>query len=227
MSLQAMINEAGFIQAISAARFARYESWAQGDIKRAFELYRLNCALAEAFYTPLHILEIILRNRIHDVASTLPIGDPSLAWFDRPEFQLRPRQPEQLNKARRELSRHNKKASPNYMIAALTFGYWTTFLGPDYENLWQKGLHKIARNHNSKGLRRKELSEPLFKLRYLRNRIAHHEPIIHWDLDAHHHDLMTLVSYLSPHAALWLQANSRFLVVYPRGGISLCVARSP
>lgn len=47
------------------------------------------------------------------------------------------------------------------MVASLTFGYWTTMLGKEYEDLWQKTLKDIARREDGKGLRRKDFSTPL------------------------------------------------------------------
>lgn len=55
--------------ALSLERFARYREWADGDRARALDLYTLNTRLSEALYTPLQILEVVLRNRIHTVMS--------------------------------------------------------------------------------------------------------------------------------------------------------------
>lgn len=214
-------DEPAFAAALSGPRIGRYLQWANGDLSQAIELYRLNCRMSESLYLPLHVLEIVLRNRIHDIATQLPIGDVSLVWFDRPEFLLRPRQPEQIAKARRELRKDRKPDAAVRVVAALTFGFWTTLLGPEYETLWQRGLNRIARTKNGKGLQRKMLSEPLLKIRFLRNRIAHHEPIIHWNLGHHHDKILKLIGYLSPIAAQWANQHSRFREVYPTERIRL------
>ena len=59
--------DSGFEATLSLERFARYLEWAKGDRLRALELYALNTQLSEALYTPLQILEVTLRNRIHTV----------------------------------------------------------------------------------------------------------------------------------------------------------------
>lgn len=218
---QAPFHAEEFIAALSQPRFARYSSWAKGDIPTAIQLYQLNCAISEALYTPLNMLEVVLRNRIHAVASTMAMGDETRLWFDRPEFQRRPKQPDQIAKARRDLVRENKELSADNIIAALSFGYWITLLGPDYENLWQKGMHRIASTADGKGLKRKSLSTPLFKLRFLRNRIAHHEPVIHWDLLFHYRQIIQIIGYLSPSAAWWTAHHSNFTSVYPSERIPL------
>lgn len=210
-----------FIATVSQDRFGRYLNWADGDHEWAAIIYTLNTQLSEALYLPLQMLEIALRNRIHTVASSLLVGDPKLIWFDRPEFHRGSRQSEQIVRARHDVIKAGKIASPSQIIAATTFGYWTTFFGPEYEDLWQIGLHRVARTISGRGLKRKELSRPLFLLRKLRNRIAHHEPIIHWNLGHHHDKILKLIGYLSPIAAQWANQHSRFREVYPTERIRL------
>ena len=97
--------------------------------------------------------------------------------------------------------------------------------GKEYETLWQTTLHYIGTRPDGKGLRRKDFSGPLTPIRMLRNRIAHHEPIIAWDLPKHYRKIIELTGWLCPSAAEWCEAHSRFLDVYPSEGISLFEAR--
>ncbi len=210
-----------FETAISSERLNRYRFWANANDAQAMNLYLLNCRLSEAFYTALHVFEVVLRNRIHTIANELNIGDRQIFWFDRAQFQIGFRQKEKVAKARRELSRDRKPHETHRIIAALNFGYWTSFFGPEYEDIWQQGLNRIARTHDGKGLTRKSLAAPLMQIRFLRNRIAHYEPIIHWDLIKHHDEIIRLTGYLSPAAAQWVAMHSRFPAVHPRGRISL------
>ena len=117
-------------------------------------------------------------------------------------------------------SASGKEPTPGRIVAALTFSFWTAMFGKDYETLWQTTLHRIGRP-DGKGLKRKDFSGPLAPIRTLRNRIAHHEPIITWDLPKHHGRIIELTGWLSPSAAEWCAAHSRFLEVYPSGGITL------
>lgn len=219
-------------EALSLERFGRYLEWAAGDRERAVALYTLNCQLSESLYTSLHMLEVALRNRLHVVASAMAVGDQSLPWFERPDFQLGNRQLEQLEKAKADLREDRKPLEPGRIVAALTFGYWTGFFGKTYENLWQQGLHRIAKRPDGKGVTRKAFSKPLMPLRMLRNRIAHHEPIVAWNLPKHHRAILELTEWLSPAAAAWCRQTCRFSAVYPEGGINLAVptdaeARAP
>jgi hypothetical protein len=208
------MSDPPFEDFVSADRFARYLSWAGGDPTRAVELYSLNSRVSEALYIPLQALEIALRNRIHQVASGMLTVTPDVFWFDRPEFQLGARQADQVAKAKRDLVEANKPVAPSRVVASLTFGYWTAFFSSDYEPLWRMGLHRIAQTDDGKSLGRKQFTRPLLPLRMLRNRVAHHEPIIDWSLDRHHSNVLSLLDWLSPAAAGWCRENSRFKRVY-------------
>ena len=51
--------------ALSPARFAPYLAKTAGDMTAAIRLYWWNVEISAAFYTPLHCLEIALRNALH------------------------------------------------------------------------------------------------------------------------------------------------------------------
>jgi hypothetical protein len=107
------------------------------------------------------------------------------------------------------------------MVASLTFGYWTAMLGKEYENLWQTTLKDIARREDGKGLRRKDFTKSIGAIRTLRNRLAHHETVLHWGLPKHYGNILQLITWLSPVAADWCTACSRFDTLYPTDGIKL------
>ena len=204
-------------EALSLERFGRYLDWARGDRDRALELYALNTRLSEALYTPLQMLEVALRNRVHVILS----GTRHSRWFEEPGFLLAPHQPRQVKEAIAELAAEGKEATPGRVVAALTFSFWTAMLAPAYETLWQTDLHRIARREDGKGLRRKDLSSLLTPIRILRNRVAHHEPILAWNLPKHHAAVLRLTKWLSPAAAAWSHRFDRFDEVHPLERIEL------
>jgi hypothetical protein len=197
--------------ALSQERFGRYLRWAAGDRGRAIALYTLNTQISECLYTPLQIVEVALRNRIH---ATLAEAHHD-GWFHEHDFLRGDRQPEQLAKALEDIEANRKEATPDRIVAELTFSFWTAMFGPDYETLWQTTLHRVGQQQDGKGLRRKDFSAPLAPIRIIRNRIAHHEPIIKWNLAKHHDKMIELVEWLSPAAAEWCREHDRFDKVYP------------
>lgn len=212
-----MISKKEITGALSFERFSRYLDWAGGDEIAALELYTLNTQLSEALYTPLQMLEVSLRNRIHSVMTEAHHAN----WFDDEGVLLIPSQIEQLRKARVDLREDGKEPIPSRVVAALTFSFWTSMLSPKYEDLWQKRLNRIARTPEGKGLKRKKLTGSLTPIRVLRNRIAHHEPIIHWNLPKHYAAMVEITEWLSPPAAAWCRTYSRFEGVYPKERIVL------
>lgn len=207
---------AEFEATLSLERFARYLEWRSGDHMRALELYALNTQLSEALYTPLQILEITLRNRIHTVLTEARHE----RWFEDDGYLLLEHQCSQITEAAEQVGEH-REPTPSRIVAALTFSFWITMLGSRYEELWQKSLHDIARREDGKGLARKDFSRPLSPIRALRNRVAHHEPIVQWDLPKHYKNILQLLRWLSPAAAEWCERYSRFPEVYPDEPIDL------
>jgi hypothetical protein len=218
----ARFSHADLELALSLERFGRYLAWAGRDRERAIELYTLNTRISESLYTPLQSLEVALRNRIHVVMAE-GLGDE--AWFHQAGVLLNDRQPDQLTKAVEDLKAVNKMPTPGRIVAALSFGFWTAMFGPHYEGLWRTTLHRIAAKPDGKRLRRKDFSGPLTPIRTIRNRIAHHEPIITWDLPGIHKRMVELTRWLSPAAAAWCRENDRFDEVYPAERILLARIR--
>ncbi|TWI06382.1 Abi family protein [Aerolutibacter ruishenii] len=194
----------GLEHALSLERFGRYLQWAGGDRTRALELYLYNTRVSEAFYTPLQMLEVALRNRIHDVLSAR-YGE---FWFDEPRVLVGADMRKRIDEARTTLSRMRRPETPGRLVAALTFGFWTGLFGSDYETLWQRALYAIAQRDNGKGLRRKDFSAPIGKVRDLRNRIAHHEPILHEPLGERYASIVQLTRWLVPAGAQWCETYS-------------------
>ena len=81
---------------------------------------------------------------------------------------------------------------------------------------------KVQRRAATAGFDWPDFSGPLAPIRALRNRIAHHEPIIEWDLPKHYAKMIEISGWLCPTAADWCEVHSRFLEAYPREGITLC-----
>jgi hypothetical protein len=203
--------------ALSLERFSRYLAWADGDRARAIELYTLNTRISESLYIPLQALEIALRNRIHAVMTEAR----HVSWFSDNGFLLNVRQSEQLAKAIKDVEDSGRQLTPGRIVAELTFGFWTAMFGTVYEDLWRRTLHRIGNRPNGRRLERKHFAGPLTPIRKLRNRVAHHEPIIHWSLRKHHDRMLELTQWLSPAAAAWSRQLDRFDEVYPTEGIVL------
>ncbi len=63
-------------------------------------------------------------------------------------------------------------------MAELTFGFWRYLLARKHHtDLWVPGLHRAFPNLLDAARKRREAEDRLEHLHFLRNRVAHHEPI--------------------------------------------------
>ncbi|MFI3902602.1 hypothetical protein [Ochrobactrum sp. S1502_03] len=202
-------NFDGLGTALSAERIGRYIDAANGDIKRAYELYAVNAQVSNAMYILLHMLEICLRNGFHFALTTKYGHD----WFDQVGVIKTISQRQKISEAKLRLVSDRKPIEPGRLVASLTFGFWTTCIGSEYnEDLWIQAIHRPFKKNQS--LTRKKLNRDLTPLRNLRNRIAHHEPILSWNLLKHYENGMIIIQALSPDAHQWVKENCKFHDIY-------------
>ena len=72
---------------------------------------------------------------------------------------------------------------------------------------------------------RKELKRILEEIRALRNRVFHHERIIHWtDLDAKHAAILDVIGWVSPELHEMAHALDRFTIIR-RDGLPPWIAK--
>lgn len=196
--------------ALSAERLATYRAWAQHDNHKALLLYALNVAVSEAFYTSLHTLEITLRNSIHRrLVSTHGGG-----WFRQQQLITNQFQRQKVAEA---YAKFGGQANDGQVVAELTFGFWTALFGKRNNELWGQTLRPVF----SASVKRKDIARRLSDIRRLRNRIAHHEPIIQQDLPAVHQEIMEVTGWMSVDALAWCNAHCRFNATHP--GIAIIV----
>ncbi|SFT72089.1 hypothetical protein SAMN04487904_106213 [Actinopolyspora lacussalsi subsp. righensis] len=193
---------------LSPARLGPYLKAADGDTHHAFELYQWNLRVSAAFYTPLHWLEVGLRNTLNEAFrnyygledwwSVAPLADKELATIRQARARLR----EQA---------HRRGDTPQTcaddIVAELNFGFWVALLskGKNYDRgFWHPFLHAAFANH--RGLRR-ELHDELDPMRVFRNRVMHYEPITNQNLWRKREDLHRLVGYFSRETAEYLRAT--------------------
>jgi hypothetical protein len=194
---------------VSAVRLQRYIAIGGGDTAHALRLYMWNTALSESLYGPLQGIEITLRNKIDERLTTF-YGSQ---WYDNPRIGIQFAQQRQINDAKSSLQFQRKPLDHSRMIAELNFGFWVGLLGRQYENLWRSQLRQIFINTPSP-LLRKDAHKALNEIRFLRNRIAHHEAILQRRLLEEHALILTVIRWLCAVTADWIAHHSRFDEVY-------------
>jgi hypothetical protein len=202
-------NVAALTRGVSAVRLQRYIAIGRGDTAHALRLYMWNTALSESLYGPLQGIEITLRNKIDERLTTF-YGSQ---WYDNPRIGIQFAQQRQINDAKSSLQFQRKPLDHSRMIAELNFGFWVGLLGRQYENLWRSQLRQIFINTPSP-LLRKDAHKALNEIRFLRNRIAHHEAILQRRLLEEHALILTVIRWLCTVTADWIAHHSRFDEVY-------------
>jgi len=194
---------------VSHERLKRYLAAANNDVPKALHLYDANVALSETIYGVLHGVEIAIRNAMHYELSTALATEH---WFDK--VQLAPYLGERVVEAMLEAG--GSKASAGKVIAELPFGFWTDLTARrNHWSLWVPYLHKAFPNAK---VPRPAIHRRLEDIRRLRNRIAHHEPILTAQKIVYvgHGRSIALaqidecVGWVCPDTAAWLRAKSRF-----------------
>ena len=195
---------------ISEERFSTYQTLTLGTPYSAAKLYDYNVALSETFYTPLHILEIALRNRV----DTILTEKHDEYWFENNHIIMELKQQKAIQETLKKLQ-YKRNATPRgKVIAELSFGFWTAMFNYKYGKLWQSSLNKVARTKKGKGVKQTVYSKRITQARTLRNRIAHYEPIIPLHIKHQYDNIMTLIEWISPDAMEWLEQQSRFYHIY-------------
>ncbi len=192
-----------FEEHLSAPRFARYVQATHGDRPSAARLYTWNTAISAAFYGPLQSCEVGLRNAVHSVMRE-DFGDH---WYESPDI-LRSSERDLARQAVNRLERRHVIPDCDRVVAELTLGYWVGLFANAYDqSLWRSHLHRLMRPRP----KRPKLFDDLDHLRTLRNRIAHHEPLLRRDLADDHDRVHRVLIGLSPHVHDWAGHHDRIL----------------
>ena len=194
---------------VSKERLKRYLAATQQDTVKALELYEHNVALAEALYGYLHGLEVAIRNAIHHA---LTRGYNTPYWYDQAPLSFY-HQDKFIKQAKLDAG---SNASAGKVIAELMFGFWTDLVSNSYHwSLWVPHLSQAFPNAT---IPRKNVHKRLQTIRWLRNRIAHHEPILTSgnQIYAGHQQFITLADlnecaeWICLDTAGWLRTKFRY-----------------
>ena len=210
MSLyQPVRNE--MIRLLSTPRLSTYAAACNGDIKQAVELYQWNLEVSGAIFPSIHYFEVALRNTM-DTRLTNVFGTAGQSWFDRTDIGLTGKARGKIALAKRYVTDAGHTVTHGHVIAELTLGFWWSLLAEGYnDTLWAPALR--AGFHNA---RVRKLHDAVDEIRKLRNRVAHHEPLIHHDLEAEYARILATAEYISPRLAWWIDATSSLSSVLAR-----------
>ncbi len=215
--------------ALSNERLSKYKR--DGDLSDAEAIgrYFYNICLCEALYPALQGLEVALRNNL-DSAVSNRYGD---AWISPTSYVLDGYRRDDVAEAIERLEREEKgNYTSSDLISALGFGFWVGLLSKNYEtgnthgtDLWPFLLKQVFPNLERRRRTRQTVANFFTKMRRLRNRVFHHEPIWHYkDLEQQHAQILQGIIWMCPELCDTLKLFDRFPEVY-RNGPTPCHAK--
>ena len=193
---------AGIERSLSKARISRYLKAAEGDRNLALRYYIWNARICEAFYLPMQLAEVTIRNAIYRAVASR-YGD---GWEAQGRFltTLPRRLHDELQSTiRKEKSNHGAALTADHIVAGLSFGFWTHLLTKNYDHLLWKGGVRHAVPFAPVDLTRQKLHEAVEQLRAWRNRIAHHYAVFDKRPTSEYQHLLHVVGWIDPHTE-WL-----------------------
>lgn len=88
----------------------------------------------------------------------------------------------------------------------MSFGFWVALLAPHYlPRVWSQHL-SVAFPSKPSGTSLKQIARTTRDLNILRNRIFHHEPILHRNLSEDYSTAVRLIGWMSPTTETWVRS---------------------
>lgn len=197
--------------ALSAARMRTFEAAAgvqSDDDPAALRLYAWNAEVSGAFLAPLHVCEVVIRNAVSDALEAL--YGPRWPWS--PTFERSLPNPMQGYSPRLDLQSARRAAhTTGKVIPELKFVFWQKMFTGRYDTrIWDQHLRRVLPNLDPAkpvATLRQAIYGDLERVRLLRNRIAHHEPIFARALADDYQTILRLVTYRCTVTAAWMDSN--------------------
>lgn len=189
--------------AISPARLTTYLRRAHGNARRALDLYAWNIQAAAALYPVLQMNEIALRNSVNRaLVSQFGPDWPYSQGFVR-TLPARERQTLEDVRAKLERTLRVARASTGDAVAAQSYGFWVFLPTSRFDRrIWSREFVRSF-PHAPPRVSRSIVHDRAESIRKLRNRIAHHEPLLDYDLVGAHRRAASMVKWISPPSAEW------------------------
>ncbi|ARS41470.1 hypothetical protein CA265_18150 [Sphingobacteriaceae bacterium GW460-11-11-14-LB5] len=176
------MNYAQLESYLSQPRLNRFLRATGNSKVKAQKLYRINLRVCQAFYPIMNLFETFLRNAVYNtIAAHFADND----WIINQKsgfmshLSLAPSRyylKGQVDKGEVEIRRKRNVVTASRLIAEQTFGFWTAFFD-NHHYILVGGAPLNAFIHKPQNINRSALAAKLLRIRTLRNRIYHNEPI--------------------------------------------------
>lgn len=218
-----------FEHIMSSERLQKYVYACNGDTRKAMTLYRLNLKASQEMFTIVSCFEVALRNAIDNIL-TQRFGQHWLRDSVQTGGMLSGnnihRTRNIIVNAYNELQRHNIYM-PSKLLSSMEFGVWKYMFSPaQYRATGQcllRAFPNKPRSTRTMQYNNTYMFNELDKVNSLRNRIAHHEPIIFVPNNTHADVSYILNEYQKIQTLfMWMGIDSRSLLFGLDHVVSVC-----
>ncbi len=211
-----------FIPTYSLDRIESFIYSSDDTIDDIIERYQDNIKISQALYPELATLEVILRNSInaalckHISETWLEDEIANNTLLEENDYNLLI---SAYNTTKKECLSSKKELTSGRVIANLNFGFWTNLCMKKYNSkIWNKiyFFKGIFVNYPSKTQAIGVISQKLYAIRKLRNRVFHYEQIFRYPKKTLklYNEILELLSYLPKDNLNVIQDTSSFLDLY-------------
>ena len=206
---------------LTVGRLGSYLAATGGDLEAGIRLYDWNIRAGGSFHEDLGRLEVVFRNTIDAALVTYGSSQGwSTVWYQRSQLFAHSAQARKgIHTARSRAAEygrtetHGRTETRGRVLAELNFGFWRYLCTASYlTSLWVPALAGAFPRHPEVGnprAVRADVEDRIQRLHYLRNRIAHHEPIHQRDLKRDLNDLTELAGWICTDTQIWITNESR------------------
>ena len=216
-----MTNHVTIASRLTHDRLGSYLATTGHDLDAALSLYDWNIRVSGSFHEDIGRIEVVFRNTID--AALVAYGSSRqwpTVWYRR--SQLFPgkhgdRTRKIILSAQTRAREHRGKEVHGRVVTELGFGFWRFLCTDSYlTSLWVPALAGALPRHPQAGnprVVRADVEDRVQRLHFLRNRIAHHEPIHQRDLRRDRNGLIELAGWICTDTQTWITNESRTAVV--------------
>jgi hypothetical protein len=196
---------AALAHVISAPRFATYLRATGSDEQRALALYHWNVQISAAFMVPLHFCEVAVRNAVAE--SLESVHGPRWPWS--PGFHRSlPDPPHRYSPHKELVAVAANQPTTGKVVAELRFFFWQKMFTVRHDGrIWDRHLSRAfpaLPDRLTTAHMRQTIHDEMDKIRDLRNRVAHHEPIFLRSLADEYGRIRQVIHWRCPVAAAWV-----------------------
>lgn len=200
-------------KAISEERLIPYKLSAEENSILPLARYLWNTALGESLYPGLQTLEITLRNSLHQAVAA---DRGTENWFEK---VLDTQDIPALEEIKNRINNQGIPLTAGQIVANSDFGFWIRLINSRYENiLWPALLRDVFPSMPNSIRTRRTGSKRLNRIRAVRNRVFHYEPI--WNrtnLGQMHDEILETIGWINPQALEASRLFDRFTEVHESG----------